>query len=397
MTDYLKHYSVWTALGQAFPYQTIDQLIDRVEGVTLDGVRKYPVSFIIRSNGGVFEAINSTHDLVYGGTDDAGGVDGSEPIDVINAAIAATSATGGNIFVAPAVYLVNKAITMMEDVELYGVLNTIGTGLGTVFKMAANCNVFEYNAASPGAEGNCSLHDFAVDGDSRGWTGDAIHFENVAIPTVKNIRVDNVLGAAVYFYNVWGAFSEALAHVAGNNCGDATNLIPTFYINGSAYTGCANLHITNIGGSYCNYIGLSLFGAEIKLNHVFFDTALTVNPLIRIDALGHGLCLNDIDLRVIPAGTNAVDNYAAESKWSNLHIEYCLGTAFSMSYANTFAVVNGATIWGQDAGHPVPVGFITQGAGCKLIVQGYGYKYTTTPSSQGAGTTLTATNEVAMP
>jgi hypothetical protein len=283
MTDYMKHYSYWTALGQSFPYQTFDQIIDRVNGVTLSGVRVYPNTFIIRDNGGVYEAINSTHDLVYGGTDDAGGMDGTEPIDVLNAAIAEASLTCGNIFVAPAIYTVNKPIIGKPNVELYGVYGTLATGKSTIFKMAANCNLYEYNVGSPGAEGHFSLHDFIIDGDSRNWTGDAIHVENAAVPTIRNIRVDNVKGAAIYFHNVWGAFSEAISHVAGNNCGDATNLIPTFYIGGSAYTGCANLHIRNIGGSICNYLGLDLFGAEIKLNHVFFDTGVTVNPLLRIE------------------------------------------------------------------------------------------------------------------
>lgn len=70
-------------------------MVDRVNGVTLAGVRSYPYSFQVRDNGGVYEAIDTFADLTYGGSADDGGIDGDSAAAVINAAIAAVFAAGG--------------------------------------------------------------------------------------------------------------------------------------------------------------------------------------------------------------------------------------------------------------------------------------------------------------
>lgn len=68
-------------------YHDWNAMVDRINGVTINGVRCYPFTYLVRENGGKYEAINSTHDLVYGGTDDANGVSGDDVNAVFMAAV----------------------------------------------------------------------------------------------------------------------------------------------------------------------------------------------------------------------------------------------------------------------------------------------------------------------
>jgi hypothetical protein len=52
-------------------------LRNAVTGITINGVRAYPFDYLIRNNGGVYEAIDSHHNLVYGGSDSANGISGA--------------------------------------------------------------------------------------------------------------------------------------------------------------------------------------------------------------------------------------------------------------------------------------------------------------------------------
>jgi hypothetical protein len=308
---------------------------------------------------------------------------GSDAATVINASINATTSTGGRIFVSPALYPIYSPVVMKPNIEIFGVYGTIGTLDGTILKQMDHINVIEYIVGSPGAEGNFSIHDFIINGNNRTYTGSAIYIKNAALPTIKNVRIDNFYGSGVYFENVFGAFSEAISHVCANNCGDPVNLLPTFFFGGAS--GCANLHITNIGGSLCNYVGLSVLAAEMKFNHVFFDSVVPVQPHIRLEIGSHGICMDDVDVRVGPAGTNAIDVYARESKWSNLHVEWVQGTAFSLSGANCTALVDNATFEGESTGSPINNGFLCQGANSNLIVSNYAYKYVTSIGSATYG------------
>lgn len=66
-------------------------MVDAVNGVTIDGVRAYHYNYLIRSNGGVYEAIDYAANLAFGGTSDAGGIDGDDLAAVEAACVSALS------------------------------------------------------------------------------------------------------------------------------------------------------------------------------------------------------------------------------------------------------------------------------------------------------------------
>lgn len=69
--------------------------VDRMNAVTLNGARAYPYNYHVRSSGGFYEAVNSTADIVYGGSADAGTIDGDSFPAVLMAALNAAALTKG--------------------------------------------------------------------------------------------------------------------------------------------------------------------------------------------------------------------------------------------------------------------------------------------------------------
>lgn len=71
-------------------HNDINAVVDHVlAGATATGYIAYPYSYLIRAlAGGVYDAIDSTGNLTYGGADDAGSVDGSQWDTVMRAALA---------------------------------------------------------------------------------------------------------------------------------------------------------------------------------------------------------------------------------------------------------------------------------------------------------------------
>jgi hypothetical protein len=97
---YPRKYATVAALGQPLD-ETLDwdTMVDRVNGVTLTGVRAYPYSFSVRNVGGVYDAVDTNANLVYGGSSDAGGVDGADASAVLQAIYDSFGATtGGKIY-----------------------------------------------------------------------------------------------------------------------------------------------------------------------------------------------------------------------------------------------------------------------------------------------------------
>jgi hypothetical protein len=156
---YPRKYATVAALGQPLD-ETLDwdAMVDRVNGVTLLGVRAYPYSYLIRKNGGVYEAIDSTANLVFGGSDDANGVDGTNFADVVQACANALAASSGLIIFKDGTYLTETEITIPDKVALWG-----ETHYGTIIKANAVINsIFSFRAV-PQVE----LARMSLDGDGK--------------------------------------------------------------------------------------------------------------------------------------------------------------------------------------------------------------------------------------
>lgn len=108
------------ALTQAQFNAERQAIADKINGITLDGVRSYPVMYVIRINGAVYEAIDSGHNLAYGGSSDAGSVDGDDAKAVIQAAVNAIPAAGGRIVLLEGAYTLTSAVALKNNTWICG-------------------------------------------------------------------------------------------------------------------------------------------------------------------------------------------------------------------------------------------------------------------------------------
>jgi len=74
-----------------------DDIFAYVNGLTASGTIAYPHTYIIRENAGVYEAIDGTGHLAYGGADDEGGVDGAVANTLIQGVL--TNAVNGDVVI----------------------------------------------------------------------------------------------------------------------------------------------------------------------------------------------------------------------------------------------------------------------------------------------------------
>jgi hypothetical protein len=137
-----------------------DAMVDAANGITISGIRNYPCNYIIRNNGGEWEAIDSQHNLVYGGSGDEGTIDGSDSSAVCVAAINACSTAGGGTVVAMGTYTapvtVTAVTTLADKVTFKGVgyvnWTTDNAGVDALLCGLQSCfeNVFVFSNSTYG-------------------------------------------------------------------------------------------------------------------------------------------------------------------------------------------------------------------------------------------------------
>jgi len=207
-------------------------MVDAVNGVTIDGVRSYPFKYLVRNNGGVYEAIDSNHNLAFGGSSDAGSVDGDDPTAVLAAAIADL---GNGLLV------IENGTYTVDEISIAVSVNIKGLG-HVVLKSAGNHPVFNidllavYNAS---ATRKIILEDLDFDGSNisdeplielvhtSNVAGVIIQFNNLRFSggfrgiyqnstkilygmgcQINNVRAFNMTGASIYFQCVTDVFLE---------------------------------------------------------------------------------------------------------------------------------------------------------------------------------------------
>jgi hypothetical protein len=86
---YPRKYATATAAGDHLKDLDWDPMVDAANGMIIAGgvTIQYPYNFIVRNVGGVYDAVNGNGVLTYGGSSDAGTVDGNDAAAVIQAAI----------------------------------------------------------------------------------------------------------------------------------------------------------------------------------------------------------------------------------------------------------------------------------------------------------------------
>jgi hypothetical protein len=125
-------YAERTALGQHLIDEDHDLIVDHVRSGVSGGITQYPYDFLIRLNGAVYEGINSVGVLAIGGVGNLGGGDGSDLLDVSNAAVAALS----------------EGIVVFQDLAIPATL----TEKDGVICISQNTGVLQYKFTNPTAE-----------------------------------------------------------------------------------------------------------------------------------------------------------------------------------------------------------------------------------------------------
>jgi hypothetical protein len=182
-----------------------DAMVDAANGMNIAaGVTiQYPYSFIVRNVGGVYDAISGNGALTYGGSSDAGGIDGDDAAAVIQACVTALALTGGIIFIRKGTYNIGSTITvpsdgisffgegaycnsgtilhLTADVDMFYLFSTVGKPIGNRF---SNLNL-QGNWASGRAAGSginsggsgytvidhCEIYNFPTAGIMTTWVG----------------------------------------------------------------------------------------------------------------------------------------------------------------------------------------------------------------------------------
>jgi hypothetical protein len=135
--SYPRKWAVATAAGDHLKDLDWDAMVDAANGMDLSGyVLQYPFSYIIRKVGGVYDAVDDNGVQTFGGSGDAGGVDGAVFADVLQATITNTLA-GGKIILFLDSADVTKEITGKSNITIEG-LSTTAWGISSVRLENAN-------------------------------------------------------------------------------------------------------------------------------------------------------------------------------------------------------------------------------------------------------------------
>jgi hypothetical protein len=101
----------------------LQEIENLVKSTSFNEASSYPFNYLIRKNGNYFEAIDSTHNLSFGGEDNVGCVDGTDLTAVIQAAVTNTNA--GTVIVKNVTKIICEPLTMKSNVNLVSVVSTL--------------------------------------------------------------------------------------------------------------------------------------------------------------------------------------------------------------------------------------------------------------------------------
>ena len=150
------------------------EIADRLNGITLDGVRSYPCTYIVRKNGSVYEAIDSAHNLAVGGADDAGGADG-DSFEAVYTAVDSACSNGDKIVLGSNSTFVGDII-VTKRITLEGLNSCAPTIQGSVTVDSDYVTLRDF-IIDPGSA--------SVDGLVLGTDCNYCHFENVRVNNAR--------------------------------------------------------------------------------------------------------------------------------------------------------------------------------------------------------------------
>jgi parallel beta-helix repeat protein len=298
MSAYLEHYSHWTALGQAFPYQTIDELIDIALGFTSTGVYVNPCKYVVVKNtvdGVDYYYANNAYQTIYGGPLNVNGVDGTNALTVIQAAVNGLT-TGRTwkeaVILKDGVYPIDGILYLPDYTVLKGEGEAvIQLKAGTVLPYETGVTTTEVGSMIVNAVCNTStsgnqyieIDNLTIDFNKANQAASAEPYYGACIllfglhNTVKNCRLLNAFAFGLAMYSPYLA-----AAGTGINCRVKDNYV----------TNCGSAFLNDVSSS-----GLSLTNGGIYLSY-YLSNCIVSNNIVS-DCDGFGIQIEDACTKTI--------------------------------------------------------------------------------------------------
>jgi hypothetical protein len=202
---YPRKWAVATAAGDHLKDLDWDPMVDAANGMNIAGgvTIQYPYSFIVRNVGGVYDAISGNGVLTYGGSSDAGGVDGADASAVTQACLDAAT-TGGILHFGRGTFNLH-GLTAKNFVTIEGeYMKTQGeSGGGTLFALDDNADMFTIAGTGlySGYARNIIFRNLQLYGGNR-----AYHFLNALNThsvTIRDCAINSFAGGAIRAEACW--------------------------------------------------------------------------------------------------------------------------------------------------------------------------------------------------
>lgn len=147
MTTYPRTYAQATAMGEHLNRSDWAAAIAGITGTTVTGVRAYPFDYLIRYNAAKYEAVDSAHNVVYGGVDGAGSTSGDTLAPVWQACIDAirtrTKVFGATSLYGPGIIQLMGDLTLAAKIDYTKCMDVITVHVGGTLTI-------EYSGAAGG-------------------------------------------------------------------------------------------------------------------------------------------------------------------------------------------------------------------------------------------------------
>jgi parallel beta-helix repeat protein len=271
--------------------------------------------YIISTDGSDI-SVEKSCQIVYGGPNDEGGVDGADASSVFNAAIAMLEGSGGKIKVLQGCYLINSKIVFCSNLELHCIE-------GALFNLSYNGVMFEFsgvsNSAIRGAEIYGNRDNFSgtpiVINENRGVGSSYIAITNNCIfySSIRGISVEGALSINnnVSCNIVEDTLQEGIMISFSSNNTINDNLVEKTGLHGIVSTGgnyntISGNTIKDVGGNYVSGFahGIAVDGNE-GLN-VCYCNVVSNNSILSVVMAG-------IEVADGAHNTTIANNYVANT------------------------------------------------------------------------------------
>jgi hypothetical protein len=352
-------------------------MVDAANGMDLSGyVMQYPFSYIVRSVGGVYDAVDDNGVQAFGGGGDAGGVDGGDAGAVIQACITALYAIGGVIKITAGTFPYTNTLKPTDSGSQLIFLE----GLGEYTTVLSYTGVEGTNAIE-----NILIKNFTLQGNS---TNDVKGFvwnmwSAIAEPVLQSVYINGFkgvggIGVLIYDKNSIKLFCPKIVNcetgirLTEPGANDLSIFAPVIVgcTNGIYHTGGVSLHVYGGAIETCD----RGYYVTASIDSVLFDGTYWEANIYAINITGY--IAGDPHYA---ANLTFLQNRIVDGD-HNLYVKYGLHVILDNCYMDAGdidSVVLESEARDVELRNPEMSGTVTVNSGGQLRYTGYAYEGTT--------------------